>query len=70
MNALWREKLAVLLNNLEAARKTLVCLKEMMERTKPLVLVDEYFQVLFALERVNEARGRLGKLLEKEDRRC
>ncbi|MBU1207247.1 MAG: hypothetical protein KKH04_10010 [Proteobacteria bacterium] len=55
------------INNLGAVAQTLACIKEAMERTRPAVLVDEYYQVLFALARINEVGERLEKVIGKRE---
>jgi len=53
-------------NKLDPILKTLSCFKEMMERAGPAALVDDYFNILVAFERINEAKERLGKIVEKK----
>jgi hypothetical protein len=60
------DKLLNICNKLDPILKTLGCFKETMERIGPSVLVDDYFNILVAFERINEAKERLGKIVEKQ----
>ena len=66
MGAIYEDKLLEISNKLDPILKTLACIKETMEQTGPSVLVDDYFNILVAFERINEAKERLGKIAEKQ----
>jgi hypothetical protein len=59
------DKIVEIVNNLEASCKALDCIKIELETTWPCPLVDEYYQILFALIRAAEAKERLEELVEK-----
>lgn len=58
-------KIIEIVNNLEESCKALDCIKANLESTWPHPLVDEYYQILFALTRATEAKERLEELVEK-----
>ena len=59
------DKIVEIVSNLEASCKALDCLKGNLESTWRHPLVDEYYQILFALTRATEAKERLEELVEK-----
>jgi hypothetical protein len=59
------DKIVEIVSNLEASCKALDCIKGSLESTWPHPLVDEYYQILFALTRATEAKERLEELIEK-----
>jgi hypothetical protein len=59
------DKIVEIVSNLEASCKALDCIKAKLESTWPHPLVDEYYQILFALIRATEAKERLEELVEK-----
>jgi hypothetical protein len=59
------DKIVEIVSNLEASCKALSCIKGNLESTWPHPLVDEYYQILFALTRATEAKERLEELVEK-----
>ena len=66
MGAIYEDRLLEISNKLDPILNTLACIKETMERTGPSALVDDYFNILVAFERINEAKERLGKIAEKQ----
>jgi len=58
-------KIVEIVNNLEESCRALDCIKANLESTWPHPLVDEYYQILFALTRATEAKERLEQLVEK-----
>ena len=66
MGAIYEDKLLEISNKLDPILNTLACIKETMERTEPSVLVDDYFNILVAFQRINEAKERLGKIVGKQ----
>jgi hypothetical protein len=66
MEAIYADKLLEISTKLDPILNSLTCIKEMMERRKPSVLVDDYFDVLVAFEQINEVKERLGKIAEKQ----
>ncbi len=66
MGAIYKDKLLEISTKLDPILNTLVCIKEMMEGTKPSVLVDDYFDVLVVFDRITEVKERLGKIAEKQ----
>ena len=61
------DKIVEIVNNLEASCKALDCIKAELESTWPHPLVDEYYQILFALTRATEAKERLEELVGKKE---
>ncbi len=59
------DKIIEIVSNLEEACKSLDCIKANLESMCPHPLVDEYYQILFALLRTTEAKERLEELVEK-----
>jgi hypothetical protein len=66
MEAIYEARLLEISNKLDPILNTLACIKETMERTGPSVLVDDYFNILVAFERINQAKERLGRIAEKQ----
>ena len=66
MGAIYEDKLLEISTKLDPILNTLACIKETIERTGPPVLVDDYFNILLAFERIGEAKERLGKIGEKQ----
>lgn len=66
MSKMYQEKLAMVVDSLEGISRTLARVKEAIEHVRPSPLVDDYFQILVVLERVNEAKERLMKISEKQ----
>jgi hypothetical protein len=58
-------KVQEVVNHLEVSSQTLHRVRAGMESTWPPLPVDEYYQILFALARVDEARERLGKIVDQ-----
>ncbi len=59
------DKIIEIVSNLEESCKSLDCIRANLESTWPHPLVDEYYQILFALLRATEAKERLEELVEK-----
>ncbi len=59
------DKIIEIVSNLEESCKTLDCIKTNLESTWPHPLVDEYYRILFALNRATEAKEKLEELVEK-----
>ncbi len=51
---------------LDSILETLATMREKIERTKTSVLVDNFFSILLAHARINEAKKRLLKLAEDQ----
>jgi hypothetical protein len=66
MSEMYQEKLVMVVDSLEGISRTLVGVKEAIEQARPSPVVDDYFQILVALERINEAKERLMKISEKQ----
>jgi hypothetical protein len=64
MGPIYEGQLLNICNKLGPILKAMACIKETMEGAS--VLVDDYFNILVALERINEAKERLGKIAEKQ----
>ncbi len=67
MDPIYGGELLKISNTMDPILKTLARIKETMERAGPSVLVDDYFDILFAFERINEVKERLGKIAEKQE---
>ena len=65
MEPIYEVKLLEISNELGAILNTLACIKETTEQAGPSVLVDDYFNISVAFERINEAKERLEKIAEK-----
>ena len=64
MSKLYQE-LDMVVDSLEGISRTLARVREAMEQVGPSPVVDDYFEILVAQERVNEAKDRLKKASEK-----
>jgi len=60
----YKDKPLEISDKLDPILNTLTCLKERMEGTGPRV--DDYFNILVAFQRINEAKERLGKIVERQ----
>jgi hypothetical protein len=66
MDPICDDKLLNICNKLDPIFKAMACIKETMGQAGPSVLVDDYFNISVAFERINEAKERLGKIAEKQ----
>ena len=66
MGPIYDDTLLNICNKLGPILNTLACIKETMERAGASVLVDDYFNISVAFERINEGKERLGKIAEKQ----
>ena len=66
MALIYEDKLVNICNNLDSILETLVRIKETMEQAYSSILIDDYFDILFAFEQIKEVKERLGKIGEKQ----
>jgi hypothetical protein len=65
MGAINLPELVQIGNSLETSLISLKQLQKKLESTWPVVAVDEYFQILFTVARVNEGLERLQKIIRE-----
>ncbi len=59
------DKVIKILSHLRASSEALDSIKNEMESTRPLPPLDEYYQILFVLKQVDEAKERLEGVIRK-----
>ncbi len=64
MDPIHGDKLLQVSLQLDAILETLAGIKESIERRDPPVMVEDYFGILVAFERITEANQRLSKIAE------
>lgn len=60
-----KEQLSQALANLNTVSKTLGVIKDIVERTECQMVVEEYFQTLLTMEKVNEAIVSLERVVQR-----
>jgi len=63
------QELASTFNNLGATSKILASVRERAERVEFQCDVEDYFDVLMALERINDAIDRVGEIILRQKRK-
>ncbi len=58
-----------LCSQLDPILETLASMRDKIERIKSLVSVDDFFSILLAYERINEAKERLLKIAEEREKK-
>ena len=66
MDAIQGDRLLGISRALDPILTSLASIRTEIERAKPSVLVDHYFSILVAFERIQEARDRLVKVAEQQ----
>ncbi len=69
MGAIDLTELGKIATILETSSKSLKKISQTLESTSPATPADEYFQILLALARVNEATEKLQRIVEKGDKK-
>jgi enamine deaminase RidA (YjgF/YER057c/UK114 family) len=59
------EQLSLALANLNTVSKSLGVIKDMIDRTECQMVVEEYFQTLLTMEKVNEAIVSLERVVQR-----
>ncbi len=63
------EQFFQLCSQLDSILETLASMRDKIERIKSSVSVDDFFSILLAYERINEAKERLLKIAEEREKK-